>query len=161
MRNMSSHPQISVVGASSPRKNARETAFEVGRLIAEGGGVLFSGGLGGVMEEASRGAKEAGGMVVGILPTYEHHHANPYVNVIIPTGLNRARNVLVVACGQAVIAVDGSYGTLSEIALALNIGRPVAGLLLDWEIPGVYIAENPKEAVDWAFTTIGGAQPGE
>jgi len=147
-------PQISVIGASSPSPQASTAAYEVGKLIASRGGVLLTGGLGGVMEEASRGAKEAGGLVVGILPSYEHSHANPFVDIIIPTGLNRARNVVVAASGNAVIAINGSYGTLSEIALALNIGRPVIGLLLDWELPGIQMASTPEEAVEWAFQVI-------
>ncbi|MCD4732915.1 TIGR00725 family protein [bacterium] len=120
--------QISVIGGSSCDRATKERAEAVGRLLAEAGATLVCGGYGGVMEAACRGAKSAGGQTVGILIGYDHAEANPWCDVVIPTGMGLARNALVVASGQAVIAIDGRYGTLSEIALALNLNRPVVSL---------------------------------
>ena len=111
--------QMSVIGDAAAEPALADAAREVGRLAAERGWVVITGGMGGVMEAASRGAKEAGGTTVGILPTYDAATANEHVEIIIPTGLGHARNALVVAAASGVIAVVGRYGTLSEIALAL------------------------------------------
>jgi uncharacterized protein (TIGR00725 family) len=119
----------------------------VGRLVAARGAVLVCGGLGGVMEAACRGAKEGGGTTVGILPGAERSAANEFVDVAIPTGLGEARNALVVRAADALIAVGGGYGTLSEIALALKAGKPVAGLG-SWGIEGVRQADTPEAAVE-------------
>jgi hypothetical protein len=113
-------------GVCSPRVAA--LAERVGRALAEAGAVLVCGGLGGVMEAASRGAVRAGGLVVGLLPGFEARDANRWVTVPIVTGMDQARNVILVRSCDAVIAVGGRYGTLSEIALALKLGRPVVGL---------------------------------
>jgi uncharacterized protein (TIGR00725 family) len=118
----------------------------VGRLVAGRGAVLVSGGLGGVMEAACRGAREAGGTTVGILPGSDRAAANPYVDVAVPTGLGEARNALVVRAADVLIAVGGGYGTLSEIALALKAGKRVIGLGT-WEIEGVDGAADPEAAV--------------
>ena len=120
--------QISVIGGSSCDVTTAEQAEAVGRLLAEAKATLVCGGYGGVMEAACRGAKSAGGQTVGILIGYDHDEANPWCDVVIPTGMGLARNALVVASGQAVIAIDGRYGTLSEVALALNLNRPVISL---------------------------------
>jgi uncharacterized protein (TIGR00725 family) len=109
--------------------------------------VLVCGGLGGVMEAACRGAKEGGGTTVGILPGSERSAANEFVDVAIPTGLGEARNALVVRAADALIAVGGGYGTLSEIAFALKAGKPVVGLG-SWEIEGVQRADTPEAAVE-------------
>jgi len=128
------------------------TAMEVGRLIAKAGATLVCGGLSGVMEAAARGAREAGGTTIGILPGHDRSLANPYLDHVITTGLGHARNLAVVSSGDAVIAVGGSYGTLSEIGLAARVGRPVV-VLSGWRIQndlgteGIWYASSPAEAM--------------
>jgi uncharacterized protein (TIGR00725 family) len=119
----------------------------VGRELASRGVVLVCGGLGGVMEAACRGAKESGGRTVGILPGADRSAANPYVDVAIATGLGEARNALVVRAADALIAVGGGYGTLSEVALALKAGKRVVGLGT-WDVEGVVAADSPEAAVE-------------
>jgi uncharacterized protein (TIGR00725 family) len=123
----------------------------VGRLLAERGAVLVCGGLGGTMEAACRGAKQAGGTTVGLLPGGSRSDANEFVDVAIPTGLGEARNALVVRAADVVVAVGGGYGTLSEIALALKAGKRVVGLG-SWEIDGVVAADGPEAAVAEALS---------
>jgi uncharacterized protein (TIGR00725 family) len=123
----------------------------VGRLLAERGAVLVCGGLGGTMEAACRGAQQAGGTTVGLLPGGSRSDANPFVDVAIPTGLGEARNALVVRAADVVVAVGGGYGTLSEIALALKAGKRVVGLG-SWEIEGVLAADGPEAAVAEALS---------
>jgi uncharacterized protein (TIGR00725 family) len=123
-----------------------EAAEEVGRLLAERGAMVVCGGLGGVMEAACRGARAGGGTTIGILPGLSRSDANPFVDVVIPTGLGEARNALVVRAADAVIALGGGYGTLSEIALALKAGKRVVGLGT-WEIEGVLAVEDAEAAV--------------
>jgi uncharacterized protein (TIGR00725 family) len=113
--------------------------------------VLVCGGLGGAMEAACRGAKAAGGTTVGILPGSDRAAANPFVDVAVPTGLGQGRNLVIVHAADAVIAVGGGYGTLSEIALALQAGTPVVGLG-SWEIEGVVPVKSPAEAVARALS---------
>ena len=139
--------QIGVIGAGECPAEIALLAEEVGRRIALGGAVLVSGGLGGVMEAASRGAKLAGGLTVGILPGYSRHEANEYVDVAIVTGLSHARNILVVRSSDVVIAISGEYGTLSEIALALKMGKSVVGLKTWENIPGILQASGAEDAV--------------
>jgi uncharacterized protein (TIGR00725 family) len=134
-----------------------EAAEEVGRLVAEGGAILVCGGLGGVMEAACRGARSAGGLTLGILPGRDRREANRYVEVAVATGLGEARNALVVRSADAVVAVGGAYGTLSEIALALKGGTPVVGLGT-WELArggvadtGVIRADSAAEAARTAL----------
>jgi uncharacterized protein (TIGR00725 family) len=119
----------------------------VGRELGARGAVVVCGGLGGVMEAACRGAREAGATTVGILPGSDRSEANSFVDVAIPTGLGEARNALVVRAADALIAVGGAYGTLSEIAFALKAGKPVAGIG-SWEIEGVEPADSPEAAVE-------------
>jgi uncharacterized protein (TIGR00725 family) len=139
---------VAVIG---PGDEPTVAAADVGRLIAERGAVLVCGGRGGAMEAACRGAKEAGGLTVGILPGSDRSEANPFVDVVLPTGLGEARNALVVGAADAVIAIGGGYGTLSEIALALKAGKRVIGLET-WEIEGVVAAEGPEAAVAAALS---------
>jgi uncharacterized protein (TIGR00725 family) len=134
-----------------------EAAEEAGRLLAEGGAILVCGGLGGVMEAACRGARSAGGLTLGILPGRDRREANRYVEVAVATGLGEARNALVVRSADAVVAVGGAYGTLSEIALALKGGTPVVGLGT-WELArggvadtGVIRADSAAEAARTAL----------
>jgi len=129
-----------------------ESEEELGRLLAHDGAVVVCGGLGGVMEAACRGAQSAGGLTLGILPGRDRRDANAFVEVAVPTGLGEARNALVVRAADAVVAVGGAYGTLSEIALALKGGMPVVGLKT-WELArggqpdgGIRRAESAAEA---------------
>ena len=149
-------PQIAVAGASvcSPRTAALARA--VGRALAAAGAVLVCGGLGGVMEAAARGAAEGGGTVIGILPGYDHRAANRHLTVALPTGLGHARNVLVAAAGDALIALPGGHGTLSEVALARVLGRPVVALGRRRELAGVVAARTPEEAVRRALALARG-----
>ncbi len=142
-----SQPLISVIGAGTPDPRARDWARQVGRLVAERGFGVVCGGLGGVMEAACEGCRQAGGLTVGILPGSDPAAANPWVQVAIPTGLGQARNVLVVMAGQGAVAVSGGPGTLSEIGHAMKMGRPVVGLGT-WSLPGLAEAESPAEAVE-------------
>jgi uncharacterized protein (TIGR00725 family) len=135
-------------------------ARETGRLIAGRGGVVICGGGGGVMEAASRGASEAGGVVVGILPGFSAGEANEFVMIPIVTGMSHARNTINVWTSEVIIAVGGSYGTLSEIALALKIGRPVVSLG-SWRLDEIgcnsrlfHVVGTPEEAVDKAFELL-------
>jgi uncharacterized protein (TIGR00725 family) len=121
--------------------------------VAERGAILVCGGLGGAMEAACRGAKQAGGTTVGILAGIDRSDANPYVDIALPTGLGQARNAVVVRAADVVIAVGGGYGTLSEIALALRRGKPVIGLAT-WEIDGVVFVDSPEAAVTAAFDAL-------
>jgi uncharacterized protein (TIGR00725 family) len=124
----------------------------VGRLLAERGAVVVCGGLGGTMEAACRGARDGGGTTIGLLPGFERADANPFVDVAVPTGLGEARNALVVRAADAVIALGGGYGTLSEIALALKAGTPVVGVR-SWQIDGVREAGDAATAVALALGT--------
>lgn len=143
--------QIAVVGAGACDEHTAALAHEVGRRLAEAGCTLVTGGLGGVMEAASRGASEAGGLVVGLLPGDRRESANRWVAVALPTGLGEARNALVASAGEALIAIAGEYGTLSEIALALRRGTRVVSLG-SWHAGlDVVPAETPAEAVRLAL----------
>ena len=146
---------ISVIGAGSCDQKTYQVAEDVGRLIAQGGAILITGGLGGVMEAASKGANEAGGTVIGILPGFSKKDANAYVTVPLITGLSHARNVIVVRSADAVIAVAGEYGTLSEIAIALKLGKPVIGIHTWENIEGVVKLDNAEDAVARAFELAG------
>jgi len=137
---------VAVVGAGgdvAPRVLALAEA--VGAELARGGAVVVTGGLGGVMEAACRGARSAGGTTLGILPGEDRAAANPWVSVVVATGMGELRNGLVVRCVDAVVAVAGEYGTLSEIALALKAGKPVVGLQT-WDIPGVVATDDAVAA---------------
>jgi uncharacterized protein (TIGR00725 family) len=151
---------IGVIGGSEVPPPVVARAEEVGREIARRGAVLVCGGLGGVMEAACRGAASEGGLTVGILPGEDRRAANPYVRIPIVTGMGYARNLAVVRSCQAVIAVDGSYGTLSEIGHALQGGIPVIGLNT-WSLArdgradtAIIPAATPADAVDIAMSLI-------
>ena len=136
--------QIAVIGPADPTPEEYETARTVGFLVAWNREILVCGGLSGVMEAACRGAQEQGGLTVGIVP--DAGNGNRYLDVVIRTGLGHARNVLIAQSSDAVIAIGGGYGTLSEIAIALKTGHPVFGLKT-WEIEGVVKCATPEEAV--------------
>lgn len=137
---------IAVVGAAEPSDEACERATAVGAAVAVAGATLVTGGLGGIMEAACRGARDLGGLSVGILPGASKRDANPYVDWALPTGLGDFRNYLVVAAADAVIALEGRFGTLSEIAMALTLGKCVVGLGT-WEIDGVRVVGSAEDAV--------------
>jgi uncharacterized protein (TIGR00725 family) len=155
---------VSVIGGSGIAQDSPEAtlAEEVGRLVAERGAVLVTGGQDGVMEAASRGASQAGGTVIGILPELDRTTANAYVTHAIVTGVGQARNLAVAATGEVVIAVGGAFGTLSEIGHARSLGRTVIALR-SWELSGragvdesdeFQVAETAAEAVDAAFAAL-------
>lgn len=139
-------PRIGVIGGSRASARDEELASEVGRRIAEAGAVLVCGGLSGVMRAAARGAREAGGLTVGILPGTSPSDANAFIDVAVATGLGYARNALVVMNADVLIAVAGEFGTLSEIAYGNIFGKTVIGLGT-WEVKGVVPAKTPEEAV--------------
>jgi hypothetical protein len=142
--------RVSVIGGGTVSSGEvhYERAEQVGKLLAERGHTVVCGGRGGVMEAACKGASEAGGRSIGILPGADRSAANPFLTVAIATGMGNARNALVVLNGDGAIAIDGATGTLSEIGHALDFGRPVAGLDTH-EIRGVEALETPAEAVSY------------
>jgi uncharacterized protein (TIGR00725 family) len=143
-------PAIGVIGGAEADEETLRIAFEVGAYIAGNDAVLVCGGLGGVMEAASRGAAENGGLVVGIIPGADRSAANPHVNVVVPTGMGYARNALVVNSSDVLIAFPGKFGTLSEIGLALSAGKTVVYLPGAWNLQkiGPVDASLYKEAFD-------------
>lgn len=148
---MKRKPQVSVIGDSNPTLEVLQWAEEVGRLVAENDGVIICGGLGGVMAAAARGAAAAGGLTVGILPSYDATTANASIGVTIATGMGHARNAVVVASGDVVIALPGSYGTMSEVALALVLGKPVISVKSWEDVRGVEATDSPAAAVTLAL----------
>ena len=156
--------QVAVIGSGSCEQGSELAglAEEAGRLLAQAGVVLVSGGLGGVMEAASRGAANAGGTVIGIVPSDSTEHANPHCTHVVATAIGHARNLAVVASGEAVIAIGGEWGTLSEIGFARRLGRGVV-TLRSWEargegamaeMPGVSAADSAAEAVSAALAAV-------
>ena len=142
---------VGVIGAGDCSEEICELAEKVGEKIAQAGAVLVCGGLGGVMEAAAKGAKSQSGITVGILPGVDKAQANPYIDFPVVTGLGEGRNLLVVRNSDALIAFPGKFGTLSEIAFALKIGKPVVGLST-WNVSGEIIkATNAQEAVSMAL----------
>jgi uncharacterized protein (TIGR00725 family) len=141
---------IGVIGAGKDDAALTGIAEEVGRLIAARGALLVCGGLGGVMEAAARGAKAAGGTTIGILPQATKEMANQYIDVPVATGFGEGRNVVIIRTADALIAIGGEYGTLSELAFALKMGKPVVGVNT-WNIKGIIKADTPEAAVNSAF----------
>ena len=142
--------RISLIGAGDCPESIYESARELGRILAERGHELICGGLGGVMEAAAKGASQAGGRVIGILPGPDPSKANPFVTCAVATDLGIMRNYLVVLNGEAAIAVSGGYGTLSEIAMARQLGRKVVHLHGRHAVEGVISAVSPQEAAELA-----------
>ena len=140
--------QIAVIGSG---REQEQRAEEVGRLLAERGCTVVTGGMGEVMAAAARGAKGAGGTTIGILPGESRADANEWIDHAVVTGIGHARNLAVAASGEAVIAVGGSWGTLAEIGFAMRLGRRVVVLEPGWEIEGVERAATPAEAVELAL----------
>jgi hypothetical protein len=150
-------PYIAVVGASQPTPEQERAAEDIGRGLGAAGCVVVTGGRGGVMAAASRGAHEAGATVVGILPGSDRREANEWVGLALPTGMGELRNGLIVRAADAVVAVGGAHGTLSEIALALAEGVGVVGYDT-WPIEGVELADTPAAAVERALELAADAE---
>ena len=142
--------RVGVIGGASPKPEFRKMAYSVGRLIGQKGAILVCGGLGGVMEAAAKGVSEEGGLSIGILPGNSPEDANPYIDIPVATAMGYSRNMLVVLNSDVLIAVDGEYGTLSEIAYGRVYGKRIIGLGT-WDIPGLIKAETPEEAVRLAL----------
>lgn len=143
-------PKIGVIGGNLIDDKIAKIAEKVGELIASKGGIVVCGGLGGVMEAAARGAQKKGGFTVGILPTKFSSDANFFIDLPVPTGIGEARNKIIVNTCDAFIAINGSFGTLSEISFALNDRKLVVGINT-WEVEGIVKKETPKEAVEYLF----------
>jgi uncharacterized protein (TIGR00725 family) len=143
--------QVAVVGSGAEWEASAE---EVGRLLAERGCVVVTGGLDEVMAAAQRGAKSVGGTTIAILPGESRHAANPWADHVVVTGIGHARNLAVAASGDAVIAVGGSYGTIAEMALALRLGRPVVALEGAPAVEGALPADTPVRAVELALRDL-------
>lgn len=163
---MSDRPlQVSVIGGGQAEPELPALAEQVGRGLAEAGAVVVCGGRGGVMEAASRGARGAGGVVIGVLPGLSPSEANEYVTYTVATGVGHARNLAVVASGDAVVAIGGEWGTLSEIALARRLGHPVVALR-SWSLENAAVAEmglteadDAAHAVELALAAADGPAP--
>jgi uncharacterized protein (TIGR00725 family) len=150
------NPVIGVIGGAEASEETIKIAYEVGKFIANNNAILVCGGMGGVMEAASKGAYENDGVVVGIIPGADKTAANPYVQIVIPTGMGYARNALVVNTADVLIAFPGKFGTLSEIGLALNLKKPVIYLPGAWNLQKIepIDASLYKEAFD-AYGAVG------
>ncbi|MCP2520031.1 TIGR00725 family protein [Candidatus Aminicenantes bacterium AC-335-B20] len=154
MKNFRDLIRIGVIGGGREIDSKTwNLAYEVGKLIAEKNAILVCGGLGGVMEAASKGAKENGGITIGILPGNEINEANPYIDIPIASGIGYMRNLMVILNSHVVIAIDGQYGTLTEIAYSLIYKKKIIGLNT-WDIEGIIKANNPEEAIKLAFEII-------
>jgi len=148
------YPTVGVIGAGQCDSVIYQLALEVGEEIAKRGGILVCGGLGGVMEAAAKGASNAGGLTVGILPGPSRNSANPYIRVPVATDMGQARNVIIAHTADGLVAVSGGAGTLSEIGHSLKIGKPVVGLRTIANLEGVQYVETPSEAVARIFKLI-------
>jgi len=139
---------IGVIGAGDCSTETYKMAVELGYLISQSGWILICGGLGGVMKGAAKGCYKGGGLSVGILPGEEKDAANPFITLPIPTGMGEGRNLLIVRASDVVVSIAGGYGTLSEIGLALKMGKLVVGLKTWPNIDGIDYVETPQEAID-------------
>ena len=146
---------VGVIGGHNCTKKVEQEAKELGKKLAGVVGILVSGGLSGVMSAVCQGFKASGGLTIGIIPGYDKSNANPFVDIVIPTGLGLARNVLVVKSADVVIALPGEAGTLSEIAYCLQFGIPVVSLN-SWDIKGVIKVKTPGEAIIKVKELLGG-----
>ncbi len=148
-------PFIAVIGAGKCSKKMKDLAEEVGKAIADKGGVLICGGLGGIMEAAAKGVKSKKGITIGILPGDDREEANEFIDYAIPTGIGEARNLVVIKAADAVIALPGKFGTLSEMAFCMKLGKPLISLSA-WNISEeIERYEDPVKAVERAFQLIG------
>jgi len=140
--------QIGVIGASRCDDRIYRIAMRVGELLAERGCIVINGGLSGVMEASAKGAKLRGGITVGIIPSDSKEHANPYIDVVVVTNMGHARNVIIAHSSDALIAIGGEYGTISEMAIALKLGKKVVAIEPPVVLPGIKVVETPEEAVE-------------
>ena len=147
---------IAVIGSGEPLPEVMELAFATGREIATRGATLICGGLGGVMEAAAHGARDAGGHTLGILPSYSVRTANRFIEFVIATGMGEARNAIIIGSADAVIALAGEGGTLAEIGFALKLGRPLVALR-SWPQLDLNRADTPQQAVTLALEMAGQA----
>ena len=145
--NLASTKRVGIIGGNYPDKTSLQNATRMGELIAENGYILINGGMKGVMEASAKGTKEKGGLVIGILPGNTQDDCNRYVDIAVPTGLGYMRNAMVVLNSDILVAIDGSYGTLSEIAYTQIYNRKVFGLNT-WNIEGVIPLETPQQVMD-------------
>ncbi len=143
--------QIGVIGSGFCDEETYELAYKVGQLLAERGCVVINGGLGGVMEASAKGAKSKGGLTVGILPR-SAKDANPYIDIKIATDMGHARNMIIVHSSDALISVGGEYGTISEIAIALKVGKRVASLKPPVVLKGMVVFDKAEDAVNYAVS---------
>ena len=150
-KNLRKARRVAVIGGHQPDEEALKIAYEIGQRLAQAGAILVCGGLSGVMEAAARGAREAGGLTIGILPGTNPEEANPFIDLPLATGIGFSRNSMVVLNADSVIAVDGEYGTLSEIAFARLYNKKVVGINT-WKIEGVLPVNSASEAVDQALS---------
>jgi uncharacterized protein (TIGR00725 family) len=149
---------IAVIGAGDAPEKICAIAREVGREIASRGAVLINGGRGGVMRAAAEGARSAGGHSIGILPGYDRASANEFIEFVVATGMGEARNAIIIASCDAVIALTGEGGTLAEIGFAIKMRRPIVALNSWHEIAGLKRAESPREAVELAISLAAGVK---
>jgi len=140
--------KIGVIGTGIADKETYDLAYTIGKKLGEEGAIIYTGGLGGVMEAALKGAYEVGAITVGILPGSKYEEANPFVKIPVLTGMGEARNVILVRSVEIIIAIAGGYGTLSEIALALKMWKPVIGFKTWENIPGVHYVSSPEEVLE-------------
>ena len=145
---------VAVIGGGEVSSELAALAREVGRELARRGAVLLCGGLGGVMATAAQGAQEEGGVSIGLLPDPDRSRANPYLTYSLPTNLGHARNIVIAHSADALIAVDGSLGTISEAAIGLKLGKPVIGVQVTWDLPGLERAASPDAAVAAALEAL-------
>ena len=148
---MAADKTVAVIGAGRASEAVTELARAVGREIGRRSAILVCGGLTGVMEAAARGARETGGHTLGILPNYDRTSANPHIEFAIATGMGEARNVVVIATADAVIALEGAGGTLAEIGFALKLGRPVVAVRARQNLSNIEHSNEPAEAVELAL----------
>ena len=138
--------QIGVIGGGEANREILSLAIEIGRGIAKLGANLICGGLGGVMEAACKGAKQEGGLTIGVLPGFKKRDANPFIDIPIVTGISYARNIIIVRSSDVIVAIDGRYGTLTELGYALALNVPVVGLKT-WDIPGIINVRTVEECM--------------
>jgi len=145
-------PIIAVIGGGECTKELQNSAADIGRFIAENGGVVICGGLGGVMEGAARGAKKGGGTTIGVIPSSNKYDANEYIDYVIVTGLGEARNLIIVKTADAIVALPGKYGTLTEMAFALHAGKPIVSVTKAWDLGDEILQfDDPLEAAKAAL----------
>ena len=145
---------IGVIGGSQCTFEELDTAYQVGRLIAQSGAILICGGKSGIMEATCKGAVDANGLTIGILPSEDIKEANDYVKIPIATGMGIARNIIIVRTAEALISISGSYGTLSEMAFAVQLGKPLFSITPWVDLPDARVVKTAEEAVAMALQAL-------